>query len=134
MGTWTIDVKTEPGVMRIKLSGRFSVEEMTAWRDEHNRAVDGFGQRDYCVWADTSDFSPLSPECAEILESAKRYSHARPNFLGSAVLVATPTVALQQGRTSRDAGVAPTELISSDVAELREHLRRLRLGKLSKKY
>lgn len=133
MGSWTIDVTTEPGVIRIKLSGRFSVEEMTAWRDEHNRAVDGFGQRDYCVWADTSEFAPLSQECAELLESAKRYSHGRPNFRGSAVLVATPTVALQQGRTSRDAGVASTELISSDVAELREHLRRLRRERPSKK-
>ncbi|NUP08123.1 MAG: hypothetical protein HOW73_18910 [Polyangiaceae bacterium] len=125
MGSWTIDVTTEPGVLRLKLVGRFAVQEMTRFVDEHNRCIDGFGVRDYLVWADLTELATLSPECSKLVEDAKRYSHARPNFRGSAVLIATPTIALQQRRTSTEAGVSETELVSSDPAELREHLRRV---------
>jgi hypothetical protein len=128
VGAWTIDATTEHGVLRLKLVGRFSADEMTGFVKDHNRAVDGFVRRGYCVWADLTELAPLSQECAEILEEAKRYSSTRPNFRGSAVLIATPTIALQQRRTSREAGVSATELVSSDPTELREHLRRLQDG------
>lgn len=58
-----------------------------------------------------------------IMEQAKRYSNARPNFRGSSVLVSQRTIALQHRLTSVRSGVMNTELISDDVAELREHLR-----------
>ncbi|NUP04642.1 MAG: hypothetical protein HOW73_01105 [Polyangiaceae bacterium] len=125
MGSWTVDVTTEPGVLRVKLVGKFSVEDMTSFVDEHNRAIDNFGRRDYRVWVDLTELAPLSQECTEIIEKAKRHSSSKPNFRGSAVLVNTPTIALQHRRTSVEAGVMATELISSDPAELREHLRKV---------
>lgn len=125
MGTFSLDKTSEPGILRITLAGKFTVAEMTAFVAEHNRQVDAFGVGDYRVWADLTDLAPLSPECADILERAKRYSSIRPNFQGSAVLVSAPTVALQTRRTSAGAGVQSTELMSSDPEELREHLKKV---------
>jgi hypothetical protein len=75
------------------------------------------------VWVDLTELAPLGAEAAEIIEQGKRYSASRPNFLGSAVLVASPTVAMQHKRTSVSGGVSDTELISADAEALRAHLR-----------
>jgi hypothetical protein len=123
MGNWTVDVESEPGVLRTSLAGNLSVAEAKAWHDAHNRAIDGYRGGDYKVWCDISALAPLSPEAAEVMEQAKRYSSGRPNFRGSAVLVSSATVAMQHRRTSTSGGVMDTELISDDVAALREHLR-----------
>lgn len=126
MGTFVIDTTTEPGVMRLSLDGHFDAREMREFVQAHNAAVDGFGRREYRVWCDVSKLKPLSLECAEIFEQAKRHSASRDNFMGSAVLVASAIVAMQHRRTSVESGVMSTELISSDEAELRAHLRSIR--------
>ncbi|HZU84243.1 MAG TPA: hypothetical protein VE987_15040 [Polyangiaceae bacterium] len=97
-------------------------EEMRAFVDAHNRAVDAMNGRDYKVWVDLREMAPISPEAAELMAQAKRYSSTRANFRGSAVLVAAATVALQHRRTSVSGGVMDTELISSDEQECRRHL------------
>jgi hypothetical protein len=123
MGTWSVDVDSEPGVVRCKLAGKLGTEEARAFVEAHNRAIDAFGRRPYRVWVDLKDLSPLSPEAAEVVELSKRYSSHKPNFLGSAVLVSSATVAMQHRRTSVSGGVMGTELISDDEAALRAHLR-----------
>jgi hypothetical protein len=123
MGKWNVDVVSEPGVLRITLDGRFTLEEMAAFVDEHNRAIDSYLGRDYKVWCDISRMATLSQECAGMFEKAKQYSNAHKNFRGSAVLVASALVALQHRRTSLDSGVMSTELISQDARALRDHLR-----------
>ena len=123
MGKWAIDSSSEPGVLRLKLEGAMTLAEMAAFVEAHNRAIDRYRGKDYKVWCDISALSPLSPECTELFEKAKRYSSQHRNFRGSAVLVAQALVALQHRRTSIEGGVMNTELISSDEAALREHLR-----------
>jgi hypothetical protein len=123
MGTWNVDTTSTPGILRLALEGRFSVEEMTAFVEAHNRAIDGFGGSDYKVWCDISKLLTLSQECARLFEKAKQYSNAHKNFRGSAVLVASALIALQHRRTSMDGGVMSTELISQDVRALEQHLR-----------
>jgi hypothetical protein len=105
------------------LDGRLTVEEMTAFVDAHNRAIDQYGGHDYKVWCDISKLHTLSPECAQLFEKAKQYSSGHRNFRGSAVLIASAVVAMQHRRTSVDGGVMSTELISPDVHALEEHLR-----------
>lgn len=123
MGKWAVDAKSEPGILRMKLEGMLAVDEARAFLEAHNRAIDGYQGRDYRVWCDISEMAALAPDSAAIVEAAKRYSSAQPNFRGSAVLVAGATVAMQHRRTSVSGGVMDTELISDDVAALREHLR-----------
>jgi hypothetical protein len=123
MGTWSVDTTTTPGVLRLSLEGRFAIEEMAAFVDAHNRAIDGYGGRDYKVWCDISKLLTLGQDCVHLLEKAKQYSSAHKNFRGSAVLVASAIVALQHRRTSLDGGVMGTELISQDVHALEQHLR-----------
>jgi hypothetical protein len=110
-------------MVRCKLAGKLSEDEARAFVDAHNRAIDAFGRRPYRVWVDLKDLSPLSPEAAAEVELAKRYSSQKPNFLGSAVLVSSATVAMQHRRTSVSGGVSAKELISEDEAALRAHLR-----------
>jgi hypothetical protein len=100
-----------------------TLEEARAWLDAHNRAIDGYRERDYKVWVDITALAPLGADAAEIVEQGKRYSSSRPNFRGSAVLVSSATVAMQHRRTSMSGGVIDTELISDDPDALRAHLR-----------
>jgi hypothetical protein len=123
MGMWRVDADAEPGILHLKLSGALTLNEVKAFVEAHNRAVDGYRGQDYRVWVDISDLSPLRPEVADVLEESKRYSNQQPNFRGSAVLVAGATVAMQHRRTSMSGGVLDTELISHDPEALRAHLR-----------
>lgn len=123
MGQWNVDATSTPGVLRLTLEGRLTLDEMAAFVAAHNRAIDEYGNRDYKVWCDISSLLTLSQECASQFEQAKQYSNAHPNFRGSAVLVANAVVALQHRRTSVEGGVISTELISEDVKSLEDHLR-----------
>jgi hypothetical protein len=123
MGTWNVDATSTPGILRLTLDGRLTLDEMTAFVAAHNRAIDGYGDRDYKVWCDISKLLTLSQECVQLFEKAKQYSNAHRNFRGSAVLVASAIVALQHRRTSIDGGVISTEMISEDVKALEAHLR-----------
>jgi hypothetical protein len=123
MGKWNVDATSTPGILRLTLDGRLTLDEMTAFVDAHNRAIDDYRDRDYKVWCDISKLLTLSQECAHMFERAKHYSNAHRNFRGSAVLVASAVVALQHRRTSVDGGVMSTEMISQDVKALEEHLR-----------
>ncbi len=119
---WTVDTTSTPGVLRFTFRGRLSAHDMETFVIAHNRAVDSLQGRDYRVWVDLREMQPLSPEAAAVMERAKRYSAARPNFRGSAVLVAGATVALQHRRTSATGGVIDKEFISSDEEECRRFL------------
>jgi hypothetical protein len=129
MGTWAVDAKSEPGLLRLKLEGRLTVEEARAFVDAHNEAIRQYRGRPYQVWVDISELLPLSIEAAAVVELSKRFSSQQPNFRGSAVLVASATVALQHRRTSIDGGVMGTELISEDEGALRAHLRSVGAGR-----
>ena len=108
MGTFSFDTTREPGVIYMTLTGSFGPAEMHAFVDQHNRAVDSMGGRPYRVFVDLREMRPISQDCAEIMEEAKRYSASQPNFCGSAVLVLSPTVAMQHRRTSVSGGVMGT--------------------------
>ncbi|MFO0614987.1 MAG: hypothetical protein U0414_20525 [Polyangiaceae bacterium] len=125
MGSWTVNTDEEPGILKLRLVGQLTEPEMRAFVAAHNAAIDAYKGKDYRVWVDLSELMPLSPECTELFQEAKLYSNAQRNFRGSAVLVMGAMVALQHRRTSVDAGVMPTELISSNPVELRAHLRRV---------
>ncbi|MFO0576379.1 MAG: hypothetical protein U1A78_20435 [Polyangia bacterium] len=123
MGEWNVDAVSEPGVLRLRLSGRITAQEIAAFVAAHNQAIDSLMGGDYKVWCDLRQLEPLDPECALLFEQAKRYSQSRPNFRGSSVLVSSSTIGLQHRLTSIRSGVMSTELISDDEAALREHLR-----------
>jgi hypothetical protein len=125
VGTWNVDIKTEPGVLRIKLAGALTVEEANAFVTAHRAAVKGFAGLGYAAWVDLSELSPMRPEVADVVESAKRHSTLQANFRGSAVLVSGATVAMQTRRMAKSSGSIVTELISEDSVALREHLRTL---------
>ena len=123
MGEWSVDIVSEPGVLRLCLRGRITAPEITAFVAAHNDAIDSLAGGDYKVWCDLRELEPLDPECALVFEQAKRYSQSRPNFRGSSVLVSSSTIGLQHRLTSIRSGVMNTELISDDESALREHLR-----------
>lgn len=125
MGTWKVDGTSRPGVITMRLEGVFSLPDMQGFVRDHNAAIDARGNRNYRVFVDIRELKPLSPECAQLMESAKAYSNAHRNFQGSAVLVASKVVALQHQRTSTSGGVMGTELISDDEAACWAHLERV---------
>jgi hypothetical protein len=130
MGDWSVDATSEPGILRLRLVGSLTEEEMRAFVAAHNEAIDRMEGTDYRVWCDVSELNPLSMDQAALFESAKRHSASKPNFRGSAVKVSSALIALQHRRTSTESGVMSTELISSDEEALRAHLKRVHRGKV----
>jgi hypothetical protein len=128
MGQWKVDGVGKPGILALRLAGSFTEDEMRAFVDEHNAAIDAFEGRDYRVLCDIRELRPLPPECTALFEKAKAYSSAHKNFQGSAVLVASKLVALQHQRTSVSGGVMSTELITEDEKACMEHLAKVRRG------
>ena len=115
---WEVDSETEPGILRLRLDGRFSMADMTAFVTAHNAAIDAMEGADYKVFCDIRKLVPLTPDCAELLRQAKAYSDSKKNFRGSAVWVENAIVSMQHARTSKQSGVLPTELSSSDEAAM----------------
>ncbi len=105
------------------MEGLLTPGEIAKFVQAHNRAIDEYKGRDYKIWCDLSKMEPLSPGCTTLLEKAKQYSSSRKNFRGSAVLVTSAIVAMQNRRTSIDGGISSTELVSEDVIALRAHLK-----------
>lgn len=112
MGRWSVDTASQPGLLILILSGQVTLAEMLAFVEAHNAAVQGFAGHPYKVFCDLRGLRPLSQECAEAFESAKRISSGKNNFEGSAVLVDAKFTSMQHRRTSVSAGVANTELIT----------------------
>ena len=86
MGSWSVDNKTEGGVLRMRVAGRMSIEEMREFVAAHKRAVDDFAGADYRVWCDLRDLHPLQPECSALFEQVRQYGLKHQNCRGSAVL------------------------------------------------
>jgi hypothetical protein len=123
---WSVDGKSNPGVLHVVLAGAVSAEEMAAFVRADIAAVEAFGGEDYRIFADVRGLYPLSPEATAELAKAKAFSAKRNNFRGSAVWVASALVAMQHHRTSVDSGVMDTELISEDEAACWAHLKRVK--------
>jgi hypothetical protein len=120
---WEVDIVSEPGLLKVRLHGRLTVEEMTAFVAAHNAAIDALNGADYKVFCDIREMLPLSPACAELMGKAKSYSRSKRNCRGSAVWVSSAIVTMQHARTSKQSGVLNTELLSTDEAALRAHLK-----------
>lgn len=109
----------------MELSGALAADDMLRYSAEIADAIQTLKGVPYCIFCDSRLQLPLSPEAAAVLSSAKEFSAAQPNFIGSAVLVSTSMVAMQHRRTSTEGHVMGTELISDDPAACWKHLRRL---------
>jgi len=68
MGTWKVDAVTTPGILRLTLEGRLSVDEMAAFCEAHNRAINEYRGADYKVWCDLSRLQTLDQECVRMIE------------------------------------------------------------------
>jgi hypothetical protein len=123
---FVVDPTSEPGILRLELSGALTTSEMAAFVEQHNRAIDAFGRHDYRVFCDIRQLAPLSPACAALFEKAKAHSAGKKNFRGSAVLVSSALASIQHRRTSVASGVMDTELITDDEAACRKHLAAVR--------
>jgi hypothetical protein len=122
MGSWVVDAERKPGIVWVEVVGSLSPEETQSFVDANIAAVDGLAGKAYAVFCDARAMKALTPEAAILFEKAKAYSSAQPNFIGSAILVASTVVGMQHRRTSTSGGVMSTEMISGDESSLWEHL------------
>jgi hypothetical protein len=122
MGSWAVATDRKPGVLWVELTGSLSAEEAREFRDANVTAIQGFGGKPYVVFADNREMKVLSPEAAAVFEEIKTFSGAQPNFRGSAILVASSLLGMQNRRTSIAGGVMQTELIGDDAEALWRHL------------
>ena len=125
MGHYKVDTTTKPGILLLEIDGALSQDEIQAFVREHNAAIEAMRGAPYRVFCNLRNMLPLSPEASQSFLQAKQFSATRPNFEGSAVLIASSLIAMQHRRTSVEGGVMDTELISDDEAACWAHLRRV---------
>lgn len=123
---WSVDGKLKPGILTLRLEGHIGDDDMSAFVNSHNRAIDAFAGTEYRVFCDVRELKPLSPSGTALFEKAKAYSAQHPNFQGSAVLVSSSIISMQHRRTSVSSGVMETELITDDEAACTAHLARVK--------
>jgi len=66
---WEVDIVSEPGLLKVRLHGRLTVEDTAAFVAAHNAATDALRGVDYKVFCDIREMLPR--ECAELMAKAK---------------------------------------------------------------
>ena len=80
VGTFNVRTDRKPGILWFEIEGFLTVDDATAYVAAHKAAVDSFGDRDYKVFGDIRKMSTLSPDCAALFESAKKYQQRPPQL------------------------------------------------------
>ncbi|MDX2012205.1 MAG: hypothetical protein SFW67_18565 [Myxococcaceae bacterium] len=102
---YAIDKK--PFGFKLTFSGFIKLEEMAKWVDDSKRSL--FGQTPgFGVLVDMRDLKPLPEDAqAEMQSGQKLYKQA--GMTRSAVILASPTVAMQFRRIAKETGIAAWE-------------------------
>ena len=88
----------------------------------HARALEATGGSPFKVLLDLRGLHPLDPDAAEMLGDMKRVAARVDGYQGRAVLVDSPTIAMQQRNTTIEDGGRVEELITVDEDRALDYL------------
>ena len=118
---WRIDFDPKTKVVSIRLTDYVGLVQVRDLARAHAEALEHTGGEEFRVYADLRGLFPLDAESVAIFGDMKRVAASLPGFRGNVVLVDSPTIAMQQRRTtveSQPSGArALPELITTDEAE-----------------
>jgi hypothetical protein len=120
---WSIEFDPATQVLTLRLCHQVTAPQMRALARAHAEALVATGGTPFKVLADLRGLSPLDTDAATVFGELRRAAMALPGFRARAVLVDSPTVAMQQHRTAaEEGGAAGRELVTMDELEARSFL------------
>lgn len=119
---WFVEFDPATQILTLRLRAQVSAGHMRQIVRAHAQALASTGGLTFGVLADLRGLAPLDREAANLFTDVKRAGSAMPTFQRRAVLVDSPTIALQQKRTSMESDDVAQEIITSDEAEARTFL------------
>ena len=114
---WFVEFDPASQVLTLRLKAQVSSANLRQIMQAHAHALAATGGLGFGVLADLRGLSPLDREAANLFTDIKRAGAAMPTFKRRAVLVDSPTIALQQKRTSMESDTTAQEIITSDEQE-----------------
>jgi hypothetical protein len=114
---WFVEFDPATQILTLRLRAQVSAGHMRQIMRAHAQALASTGGLTFGVLADLRGLAPLDREAANLFTDVKRAGSAMPTFQRRAVLVDSPTIALQQKRTSMESDDVAREIITSDEAE-----------------
>lgn len=114
---WFVEFDPSSQILTLRLKAQVTSANLRHIMRAHAQALAATGGLPFSVMADLRGLAPLDRESANLFSDVKRAGAAMPTFQRRAVLVDSPTIALQQKRTSVESETAKDEIITSDEAE-----------------
>jgi hypothetical protein len=122
---WRIEFDPKSRVVSIRVTDYVGVVQVRDLARAHAEALEHTGGDEFRVYADLRGLFPLDAESVAIFGDMKRVAASVPGFRGAVILVDSPTIAMQQRRTTIESqpsgGRATAELITSDEAEAKRY-------------
>lgn len=118
-------VEYDPDERLLKLSMRETVfgRDMRDLARAHARALEATGGQPFKILLDLRGLHPLDSEAAKILGDMKRVAARVDGYEGRAVLVDSPTIAMQQRNATVEDGGDTRELITLEETAARDFVR-----------
>ena len=113
---WRIEHDANEHLLTLQLKEHVGIIEMRGLARAHARALEATGGDSFHVLLDLRGLYPLDVDAAELLTDMKRVAASLPGYRSRAVLVDSPTIAMQQRNTTLEDGGDDSELITLDAA------------------
>lgn len=120
---WRVEYDPIERVMTLLLAKEVRGVEMRGLARAHAQALEATGGQSFRVLADLRGMHPLDAEASAIFSDMKRVAASLPTYRGRAVLVDSPTIAMQQRNATLADGGDPLELITVDAEQARRFAR-----------
>jgi hypothetical protein len=124
---WRIEFDPKARVVSIRLTDYVGVIQVRDLARAHAEALEHTGGEEFRVFADLRGLFPLDAESVAIFGDMKRVAASLPSYRGVAILVDSPTIAMQQRRTTIESQPSSgprgaPEVITLDEAEAKRFL------------
>jgi len=113
---WRIEYDPDERLLRLSMRETVFGRDMRDLARAHARALEATGGAPFKVYVDLRGLHPLDAEAARILGDMKRVAARIDGYRGRAVLVDSPTIAMQQRNATVEDGGDDQELITLDEA------------------
>lgn len=121
---WRIEYEPHEHQLEIYLREQVFGRDMRDLARAHARALEATGRTPFRVLVDLRGLHPLDSESSRIFADMKRVAASLPHYRGRAVIVDSPTVAMQQRNLTMEDGGDERELITRDARAAEEFLAR----------
>ena len=119
---WRIEYDPDERLMRLSMRETVYGRDMRDLARAHARALEATGGAPFRVFLDLRGLHPLDGEAARILGDMKRVAARVNGYRGRAVLVDSPTIAMQQRNATVEDGGDERELITLDESAAKSFL------------